>query len=401
MESFEYTAQNLEGQEKTGRRKAESEHEVYAWLNGQGLTPIEVKHASKSINLKKTIYIGNKTKPSELAAFCWQLATMIEGGVLITEAIDTVAEDVENLAFRHTLALLSDHIKKGESLSTSVSRYPKVFNKLFRAMIMAGESSGSLHIILERLAEHFDKKDKFDKKLNGALAYPVFTLSFVFVILVVMMTLIVPKFRLIFDGMGDKLPVFTQGFLSFYDIVADHILYVIVGVAIFIGLFVAYNKTRQGHTQLCLLMLRIPMIGQLKVQAFITTFCRTMATLLAAGVSIIEAFDILSDMTNNDIIKRAILHSKKCMIEGTSIHMALSGNGFFPNMVTRMVQVGEKTGSLPKSMNRASIFYETKMDATITTMLNLLGPAVIVLIGLIVMVIVVALYLPIFTMSDF
>ncbi|HEG42582.1 hypothetical protein LCGC14_1643940 [marine sediment metagenome] len=401
MESFEYTAQNLEGREKKGRKKAESEHEVYAWLNEQGLVPIEVKHASKTIHLKKTMYIGNRTKPSELAAFCWQLSTMIEGGVLITEAIDTVAEDVENLSFKHTLALVSDHIKKGESLSTSVSRYPKVFNKLFRAMIMAGESSGSLYVILERLAEHFDRKDKFDKKLNGALAYPVFTLSFVFIILVIMMTLIVPKFRLIFDGMGNELPAFTREFLNFYDAAAAQIHYIVVGTAIIIGLCIAYNKTRQGHTRLCLMMLRMPMIGRLIVQAFISTFCRTMATLLAAGVSIIEAFDILSEMTNNDVIKKAILHSKNCMIEGASIHMALSGNGFFPNMVTRMVQVGEKTGSLPKSMNRASIFYETKMDATITTMLNLLGPTVIVVIGLIVLVIVVALYLPIFSMSDF
>ncbi len=400
MESYTYTAQNLAGEQKKGRRKAESEHEVYSWLNEQGLVPVKVTRVSKSI-AKTALYLGHRTKPSELAAFCWQLATMIEGGVLITEAIDTVTEDVENASFRHTLTLVSEHIKKGESFSTSISRYPKVFNKLFRAMVMAGESSGSLHIILERLAEHFDKKDKFDKKLHGALAYPVFTMSFVFIILVIMMTLIVPKFQVIFDGMGDKLPPFTQAFLHVYDIGKEHILYIIIGVGLVIGLCIAYNKTRRGHTQLCLLMLKIPMFGQLTVQAFITTFCRTMATLLSAGVSIIEAFDILSDMTNNDIIKRAIMHSKQCMIEGTSIHMALSGNGFFPNMVTRMVQVGEKTGSLPKSMNRASNFYETKMDATITTMLNLLGPAVIVLIGLIVMVIVVALYLPIFSMSDF
>jgi type IV pilus assembly protein PilC len=401
MESFIYTARDLSGDEQKGRMRAESEHAVYARLNADGLVPVKVAPASKKVATSLTFGNDRKVKSGELSAFCWQFATMIEGGVLITEAIDTVSEDIENPSFKRVLAEVSDQIKKGQSLSMSISKYPKVFNKLFRAMIVAGESSGSMHVILERLATYFENKDKFDKKLQGALAYPMFTLAFVFVILIVMMTLIIPKFRLIFDSMGDKLPPFTKAFLGFYDNAASNIGYIIAITAIVTGAGIVYNKTREGHTKLCALLLKMPLFGPLNVQAFVTTFCRTMATLLSAGVSIIDAFDILSDMTNNDVIRNAILRSKERMIEGTSIHGALEGNDFFPNMVTRMVQVGEKTGSLPKSMDRASNFYESKMDATITTMLNLLGPAVIVVVGAIVLVIVIALYLPIFTMSDF
>jgi len=400
MNNFAYKARSLAGDEMIGYRRGACGEEVYAWLQDKGLIPIEVIPIISSSQAKEHAISYKEPKYAELAAFCWQLATMLEGGVLITTAIETIAEDIQNPPFRHALLSIGELIKKGESFSNGISQFPKVFNSLFCATILAGETSGSLPEVLRRLGDYYTRRDKFAKKIQTALAYPIFVVSFVFVILIIMMVLIIPRFRLIFSQMGNKLPAFTQTFMNFYDIVASNSLVIIVLLVSFVVLFLVYNKTHEGHMKLCKLALRFPLFGRIASQAFIATFCRTMATLLSAGVSIIESFDILSEMTNNAVIKDAVLHSKENLIEGSGVSGAMLGTGFFPNMVTRMVQVGETSGTLPVVLERASDYYETKMDATITTLLNLLGPAVIVIVGVGVLVVVVALYLPIFSMSD-
>ena len=400
MNNFVYTARDLAGEETRGYRRGASQYEVYAWLHKHGLIPVEVVPADSTSTGQSRDLGYKEPKYSELAAFCWQLATMLEGGVLITTAIEIIAEDIENVSFKHALLNVCELIKKGESFSGSISRFPTVFNKLFCATILAGETSGSLSIILRRLAEYFANRDKFAKRIQTALAYPIFVVSFVFFVLIIMMVLIIPRFRTIFDQMGNKLPAFTQGFMSFYDIIAAHSMYIIISLVSLAVLVLIYNRTQEGHMRLCKLALCVPLTGRIASQAFVATFCRTMATLLSAGVSIIESFDILSEMTNNAVIRSAVMRSKQNMIEGSSVSLAMTESGFFPNMVTRMVQVGESSGTLPVVLERASAYYETKMDTTITTLLNLLGPIVIVVVGGIVMLVVVALYLPIFSMSD-
>ncbi|MHC5059518.1 MAG: type II secretion system F family protein [Planctomycetota bacterium] len=400
MMNFAYKVRDLAGHETIGYRRGVSQEDIQAWLYNQGLVPVEVVPITSTSSAKKQGSAYKEPKYAELAAFCWQLATMLEGGVLITTAIETIAEDIENLSFRHALLNVGELIKKGESFSNSISRFPMVFNKLFCATILAGETSGSLSTILRRLGDYYTRRDKFTKKIQTALAYPIFVVSFVIIILLIMMVLIIPRFRQIFAQMGNQLPGFTQAFMNFYDVIASNGLYIVASLASIVVLLLIYNKTQEGHLKLCRLALCFPLLGRVASQAFISTFCRTMATLLAAGVSIVESFDILSEMTNNTIIKNAVMYSKESVIEGSGVSGAMTQSGFFPNMVTRMVQVGETSGTLPSVLERASDYYETKMDTTITTLLNLLGPVVIVVVGAGVLVVVVALYLPIFSMSD-
>jgi type IV pilus assembly protein PilC len=400
MNNFVYIAHDLAGKERKGLKRSSSQFEVYAWLHSHGFIPIEVKPLT-SVAAKKTRRLAQK-KPghAETAALCWQLATLVEGGVLITEAIDTIAEDMQESSLRNVLIEISEQIKKGQSFSTSVTQYPRVFSKLFCAMILAGETSGSLPTILVRLAEYYDTRDKFARKIKIALTYPSFVVAFVFFILVVMMTVIIPKFRLIFNQMGGELPAFTQSFMTVYDVIAANITYIMIALFLSSSFLFVYSKTQKGHMILSKFVLSLPLLGKLITQAFIATFCKTMATLLEAGVSVIESFDILGEMTNNDVIRDAVSDSKHRIIEGLSLAMGMATTGFFPNMIGRMVEVGEKSGSLPKVLNRASRYYETKMDTTITTLLNCLGPIVIIFVGAIVLLVVVALYLPVFSMSD-
>jgi len=399
MKSFVYIARDSAGGRRQGLKQGGSRHDVRAWLHGQGLVPLEVKPADLPVAVEGKRAVRNP-KAMEIASFCWQLATMIEGGVAITEAVDTIAEDIDNVYFSQVLAHISERIKRGESFSSSVAEFPRIFNKLFRAMILVGESGGALPLVLCRLAEYFDHRDKFIRKVRSALAYPVFVVVFVGLILTFIMAVIIPKFRIIFDQIGGNLPPFTQFFMRFYDAAASNILSVIISSILLIVLGVAYNRTQAGHARISRIVLSLPLLGKLLSQAFIAMFCKTMSTLLSTGVSVIEAFDILCETTDNDAIKSALICSKTHIIEGSSISLAMFSSGFFPNMVSKMVQVGEKSGSLPKVLDRAGAYYERKVDTIIRTVIDLLGPIVIVTIGAVVMVVVIALYLPIFTISN-
>jgi type IV pilus assembly protein PilC len=281
-----------------------------------------------------------------------------------------------------------------------MSQFPKVFNQLSCALILAGETGGNLGEALRKLAEYFDSRDKLTRKVKGAMAYPIFVMSFIIVIVIFIMAFIVPRFRMIFEQLGGQLPVFTRGFMYIYDILQQNIIYAIGLLLLLIISSILACKTSKGHMFFSKISLSIPLIGNVFRQAFIATFCRTMSTLLSAGVSVLEVFDVLKGMTNNDVIKSAIINTRENLVGGSNISLSLASTDFFPNMVVKMVQVGEESGSLPIVLERTSEHYERKVDSTVTTLTNLLEPIMIVSVGAIVSVVVIALYLPIFSMSN-
>jgi type IV pilus assembly protein PilC len=325
---------------------------------------------------------------------------MIEGGIPITTALETIARDQDNLQFQQIIFKILERINKGKSFASSISDFPNVFNRLAFSIILAGETSGNLPISLHRLASYFTDKDKLAKKLQAATAYPLFIFVFIISIVIFIMAFIVPRFKMIFKQFGGQLPAFTQIFLNIYDFLQHNIIYVLaVMIVLLILSILAYTRTEKGHYMFSKIKLRIPLLGNLFVQSFIVMFCKTMATLLAAGVSIIEIFDILIAMTDNDVIKTEIIRTKKYIIEGSNIHLSAAATGFFPGLVVEMMQVGEESGSLPQVLDKTAEHYERKVDASITTVTSILEPLMIVAAGVIVMIVVIALYLPIFTMS--
>jgi len=324
---------------------------------------------------------------------------MVEGGISITTALDTISEDIENVQLQKVMRRLSEKMQKGESLSDSITEFPNVFNRLSRAIILAGETGGSLPLALRRVAEYFDNRDKLGKKLKAAMAYPIFVLVFIILIVIFIMTFIIPRFKGIFDQFGGKLPAFTRGFMGVYDILHTNIIYFIGSLLLLVITGVLVFKTKAGHRVFSRIALAFPLLGRVLSQVFIVMFCRTMSILLAAGVSVLDVFDILSEMTGNDVIKSAIVKAKELMVAGTDISTSLATSGFFPNMVIKMIQVGEESGSLTKVLDRTASYYERKADSTITTMMSLLEPIMILTVGAVVLTVVLALYLPIFSMS--
>ena len=401
MKNYCYVARDSNGSQKKGFAQAASSNEVLNQLREQGLTPISVKDVSK----KKPVKVRQRghrkrIKSSDLSALCWQLSTMLEGGIPITTALDIIGEDTDNVQLQEILKQISGKVKKGQPVSECVAEYPKVFNHLCCAMILAGESGGNLAKAINKLAEYFDNRDKLAKKVKGAMVYPIFVLSFIIVIVIFIMAFIVPRFRKIFDQIGGTMPAFTQGFMGFYDILRYNYLY-IAGFIVFLVVFASIvSKTKKGHYLFSRLALTLPLFGKIFSQAFVATFCRTTSTLLASGVSVLEAFNILTGMTDNDIIKSAILQTRENIVGGSNISLSMSSAGFFPNMVVKMIQVGEESGSMPEVLDKTSEHYERKVDSTVTALISLLEPVMIVSVGAVVSVVVIALYLPIFTMSD-
>lgn len=400
MKSFIYIARDTSGSKKEGHMQASSSNDVVNWLREQGFTPISIKErAVKAARQKKVKGRKKRIKSGELAALCWQLNTMTEGGIAITSALQAISEDIENLALQQVLKQILEKVERGQTLSDSIAEHPKVFNQLACAMILAGETSGNLPDALRRLAEYFDNRDKLAKKVKGAMAYPIFVLAFINIIVIFIMTFVVPRFRDMFDQIGGKLPAFTLAFMNFYDFLKSNVLY-IIGFAVVLTISTVFiSKTKKGHYFFSRLVLSIPLMGKILSQAFVATFCNTMGTLLAAGVSVLEVFDILATMSTNDVIKTAVTQTREKIVAGTNLSSSISQAGFFPNMVVKMMQVGEESGSLPKVLERTAMYYERKVDSTITTVMGLLEPLMIVIVGAIVLVVVLALYLPIFSMS--
>lgn len=401
MNSYKYIARNLSGERKEGLRQAVCPNDVLGWLREQGFTPVTIEEIAERVKKRRQTFRGKRIKSADLAALCWQLTTMVEGGVPITTALETVAEDVENPRFQRILRQIVEDVSKGETLSYSIARFPDVFNPLSQALILAGETGGTLVESLRRLAQYFDNRDKLAKKVKSAMVYPVFVLGFTVLIVVFIMVFIIPQFQTIFDQIGGTLPVFTQMFMGFYEIVRHNLHYVlgVISVAMILAIL-AYTKTQKGHYWFSRLALEVPLIGKIISQAFVATFCRTMSTLIDAGVSVLEVFDILSDMTHNDIIRDAIIATKENIVKGSSISKGMLVAGFFPRLVSKMVQVGEESGSLGRALDRTADYYERKVDVTITTLTHMLEPIMILTIGAIVLTVVLALYLPIFSISD-
>jgi len=400
MKSYRYIARDLAGARRKGLTQAVSSNDVLNWLREQGFTPISINEVSRhAVKSWRTIH-QKRIKSADLAALSWQLATMLDGGIPVTTAFDTIAEDIENPRLQQVLQQLSEKVKKGQSFSESVAEFPRVFNRLSCAIILAGETSGNLAEAMSKLADYFDSRDKLARKVKGAMAYPIFVFTFIVLIVVFIMAFIIPRFRTIFDQLGGELPALTRGFMRFYDILRYNLHFIIGFVLLLIVFGVLVSKTKKGHYLFSRIALVAPLFGKVVNQAFVATFCRTMSTLLAAGVSVLDALDILTGMTGNDIIKSAVVETRKNIVDGSNISLSMATAGFFPNMVVKMMQVGEESGSLPIVLEKTSNHYERKVDSTITTMMGLLEPVMIVTVGAIVLAVVLALYMPIFTMSN-
>lgn len=402
MITYRYVARDVAGEIKEGLTKAANETDVLGWLREQGCTPVAVDVVSLRVKSRWRPTFAHTIKSAELAAIFWQLATMVDGGITIAEGLEAISEDIENTRLQKILRQMLARIERGGTFSEGMAEFPGVFNPLSNALILAGETGGNIGEAFQRVAEYFTARDRLARRVKKAVAYPAFVVGFVLFVVVIIMTLIIPRFRVMFEQFGaGELPAFTRGFMGVYDILMSNGLYIVGSVGLVtVGTVLAYKCFSSVHYLLSAFVLRLPLFGKLIKQAFVATLCRTMANLLRGGVSVLEVLDILHGMTTNDVMKSAVSQTKTDIVGGSSIHLSMAATKFFPNMVTKMVRAGEESGSLWKVLDKTADYYEEKVDALISNMISLLEPMLIILVGSLVLVVVIALYLPIFSISD-
>ena len=398
MPTFAYVVKDKTGKTHSGTLETESRTVLIEqlWKQEFVVLSIEERVQGKSALLK----VGQpRIRIDQLVIFSRQLATMVDSGIPIVQALDVLAEQIEDRAFRQILKKIHDDIQSGSSLSEAVGRHPRAFSDFFINMIRAGESSGRLDEILDRVAAYLEKMSALQRKVKASLFYPAFVSLLAFAITTFLIVVIVPKFREIFMALGGQLPLPTQILLSVSQFVGTYLVYEAIGLVTAIVLFRLYINTPGGRVWFDTVSLKTPIIGKLLQKVVIARFSRTLATLVKSGVPILGSLEIVSKTSGNKVVERAVMAARASIKEGENIADPLGHSKVFPAMVTRMIAVGEKTGQLEKMLTKIADFYESEVDAAVTALTSLIEPMVIAVLGLVIGSIVIALFLPIFKVS--
>jgi len=394
MPVFNYTVKDSQGLKLSGVIESRDEHEAISILHKRGLIVISIKEAK----LKKTIEQG--VKLDDLVIFSRQLATMVESGITIVQTLSILSEQSESKILAGVTLQIKEDIESGSSLHESLKKHPKIFSTLYINMVKAGEASGMLDEILDRVATYLEKSSALQRKVKSSLVYPAVVISMAILITAVLLIKVVPTFKGIFASLGGTLPLPTQILIGISDTLVKYFFLVVVTFVVLVFLFKAYINTPKGRYQFDYRLLKMPVFGPLFKKVVVAKFSRTLATLVKSGVPILNSLEIVGKTSGNLVVERAVEHASKSIKEGEPIAEPLSLSGAFPPMVVRMISVGEQTGQLEKMLNKIADFYDEQVDAAVSGLTSMIEPLVIGFLGVVIGGIVVALFLPIFKITE-
>lgn len=397
MPVFAYVVKDKVGKTHSGTLEVESRNALIEQLWKQEFVVLSIEEKAHG---KSVLKLGQgRVKAEQLVIFSRQLATMVDSGIPIAPAIDILGDQMEDKNFKATLKKVRDDIEAGSSLSESLGRHPRVFSDFFVNMVRAGESSGRLDEILDRVATYIEKVNVLTGKVRASLFYPAFVTLLSMGITTFLIVVIVPKFKEIFTSLGGELPLPTRILLNVSEFMGMYLVIEIVGLIGFIIAFQLYVNTPGGRLWFDQMVLRVPIIGKLLQKVFIARFSRTLSTLVKSGVPILGSLEIVAKTSGNKVVERAVMSARASIKEGENIADPLTHSKVFPTMVTRMIAVGERTGELEKMLTKIADFYENEVDAAITALTSLIEPMVIAILGLVIGAIVISLFMPIFKIS--
>ncbi|MCK5581609.1 MAG: type II secretion system F family protein [Candidatus Omnitrophica bacterium] len=399
MATFKYVAKDQNSRTVTGKIVAENQGVVVEELRKRQLTIISVK-AIREATAAKSSFQLKKVKEEDLVMFTRQLATMVEAGIPILQAADALQEQVSHPYFKSVIVNIRDDIQVGSSMSAAFAKHPKVFDTLFVNMVKVGETGGVLSSILDRIAAYLEKTIKLKRKVKSALIYPIVVVSMAMIITVILLVKVVPTFAGIYDSFDSELPGMTKILIQVSDILQNYLLYVIGGCILFGFLVSRWYKTDSGRLALDSLSLKIPVFGPLIRKVAISRFSRTLSTLLQTGVPILESLDIVGKSSGNYVIEKVVDNVKGSVREGESIAAPLVKSGVFPPMVVRMIAIGETSGQLEKMLTKIAEFYDDQVDAAVAGLTSMIEPLIIGFLGIVVGFIVIALFLPIISITQ-
>lgn len=400
-DSFAYRVRTREGRVLEGKIEADGEAAVASRLRGQGLVPLEITKEAK-VNLKTELHIlPQKVKLKDLAVFSRQFATMINSGLSLLRSLNILAEQTENPLLAKTIGMLRDDVQRGSSISAGMSKHPKIFSRLFVAMVRAGETGGQLDRVLLRVAEGFEADYKLRQKIKSAMTYPVVVLCIAVLLVIVMLLFIVPTFAKMFADLGGELPLPTQILMT----LSQQMKIILpVFVVLAVGATIAYKRVRASNDSARLridrIKLKIPVFGDLFQKIAVSRFARTLGLLLRAGVPVLQALDVVSEAAGNEVVSHATQDVKESIKSGESMASPLEKHKVFPPMVVQMISVGEDTGALDDMLDKISDFYDQEVESTTESLTSLLEPVMIAVLGSLVGSMVIALYMPMFKIYE-
>jgi type IV pilus assembly protein PilC len=339
---------------------------------------------------------GRKVSPKNLAVFTRQFSVMIDAGLPLVQCLEILGSQEEDKNFAGVILATRTDVESGASLADAMKKHPKAFDALFTNMIAAGEAGGILDTILKRLATYIEKAVKLKSQVKSAMIYPIAVIVIAALVVGAILWKVIPTFANLFAGLGAQLPLPTRIVIAASNGLVRFMPFVLVGIGAAIFAFRAYYGTPGGRKVVDAIILRMPVLGLLMRKIAVARFCRTLSTLLASGVSILEALDITARTAGNAVVEEAILKTRKSIEGGETIAAPLKETGVFPPMVVQMIGVGEATGALDTMLGKIAEFYEEEVDVAVAGLLTLLEPIMIFFLGIVVGGIVIAMYLPIF-----
>jgi type IV pilus assembly protein PilC len=396
MPVFNYTARTAGGELQSGSIDLPTENDVVAHLRKNRLIVVKVQQAPKEIKLS----FGASITTRDIVIFTRQFATMINSGLPLVQALDILAEQSENKALKDVTRTVVYDVESGHTLADALRKHPKAFSELYVNMVAAGEAGGILDTILLRLATFMEKNDALVRKVKGALIYPAVIFSVAIMAILILLIFVIPVFQDMFAGIGQQLPLPTRVVIGASDFLKSFWWAMLGGAGILAFSIKRYYGTPQGKLNIDKFMLAFPVLGDVIRKSAVSRFTRTLGTLIASGVSILDGLEITAKTAGNRVIHDAVMESRASIAGGETIAAPLQKSKVFPPMVISMIAVGEQTGGLDEMLGKIADFYDEEVDAAVEALLSLMEPVMIVVLGVVVGGMIVAMYLPIFNMIN-
>jgi len=398
MAVYSWSGKNRQNKKQKGEMEAPTEEAVRSELIRRNITPSKIKKKPKDL-FANVSFMQPKVKQKDIIIFCRQFSTMIDAGLPIIQCLDILYAQHENKTFKNMLKEIKQNVESGQTFAEALKKYPKQFDDLFINMISAGEAGGILDTILRRLSAYLEKAARLKSQIKGAMTYPAVTMAIAVIVVAIIMVFVIPVFEDMFEGMGGALPVPTQIVVNMSRFVKSNILYIIAGIFLATFVFKRFYKSAKGQVIMDDLVLKLPVFGLLIRKAAVSKFTRTMGTMLASGVAILDALEIVAKTAGNKTIENAVYETRSAIAEGRTMSDPLSESGVFPSMVCQMIAVGESTGALDTMLNKIADFYDEEVDQAVENMTSLIEPIMLVFLGGVIGGLVVSMYLPIFKMA--
>jgi len=392
---FLWEGTDRNGKKIKGKSLANDEASVRADLRRQGVVPTRIRKQSKGLFAG-----GGKITTADIALFSRQLATMLAAGIPLVQAFEIVGNGHENAAMQKLILSVKADVEGGSALAEALAKHPLYFDDLFVNLVEAGEQAGALESLLDKVATYKEKTEAIKKKIKKALTYPAAVLAVAFIVTTILLIFVIPSFEDLFRGFGADLPSFTRMVIDLSAFVRTQGVFLAGGIGIAIGSFLYFQKrSRKFRHYLDRLMLKLPIIGPILQKAAIARYARTLSTMFAAGVPLVEAMESVAGATGNIVYEEAVLSMRDEVATGQRLQAAMENTDLFPNMVIQMIAVGEESGSLDEMSAKVADFFEEDVDNAVDNLSSLLEPMIMAILGVLVGGLVVAMYLPIFKLG--